>query len=305
MSHDKNIENAYKALIGVSIGDAFGESFWGESHIIQKRIDKRKIGSEQWLFTDDTVMSIAIYKCLSQFGYINQEYLAAEFGKNYIKDNYRGYGGTAHFILRNISEGKSWKEISSSVFDGMGSMGNGAAMRAGLIGAYFSNDIKQLILATQLSAEITHTHFEAKVGALAVALAARLALYIKTNDLKISHSTFISEILKDLPDSDTKSKINKSLSIPIDYSIETTVNILGNGLKMTAQDTVPFALWCAAQHLDNFEEALWKAVSGLGDRDTICAIVGSIVILSAPKNTIPILWINNTEEIDKSIFWKD
>jgi hypothetical protein len=36
---------------------------------------------------------------------------------------------------------------------------------------------------------------------------------------------------------------------------------------VSGQDTVPFALWSAACHLNDYEEALWATVSGLGDRD--------------------------------------
>ena len=59
------------------------------------------------------------------------------------------------------------------------------------------------------------------------------------------------------------------------------VAVLGNGTGLSAQDTVPFALWCAAQHLTDYEAdyeaALWLTVSGLGDRDTTCAIVACAV----------------------------
>jgi ADP-ribosylglycohydrolase len=54
-----------------------------------------------------------------------------------------------------------------------------------------------------------------------------------------------------------------------------------------AHDTVPFALWCAARHLDDFAAALWTTVSGLGDRDTTCAIVGGIVALAVGEAGIP------------------
>jgi ADP-ribosylglycohydrolase len=67
---------------------------------------------------------------------------------------------------------------------------------------------------------------------------------------------------------------------------------------------VPFALWCAAHHLSDFSTAIWTAVSGLGDRDTIAAIVGSIVVLSAPDDTIPQQWIRQTEKFDTSSFVK-
>jgi ADP-ribosylglycohydrolase len=72
------------------------------------------------------------------------------------------------------------------------------------------------------------------------------------------------------------------------YQVRTIVSILDNGARLTAQDTVPFALWCAAHHTDDFEEAIWTAVSGLGDRDTLAAIVGSIVVLTAGQFSIPL-----------------
>ena len=66
---------------------------------------------------------------------------------------------------------------------------------------------------------------------------------------------------------------------------------------MTAPDTVPFALWCAARHLSNYEAALWATVSGLGDRDTTCAIVGGIVVMYAGVESIPSEWLEHREQI--------
>jgi ADP-ribosylglycohydrolase len=74
------------------------------------------------------------------------------------------------------------------------------------------------------------------------------------------------------------------------------------GTKMTAQDTVPFVIWCAAHHLDDFESGLWKAVSILGDRDTICAMVGGILIMSSINNSVPLSWLNSVEKVDDSKF---
>jgi ADP-ribosylglycohydrolase len=62
------------------------------------------------------------------------------------------------------------------------------------------------------------------------------------------------------------------------------------GTRVSAQDTVPFALWCAAHHLDDYEEALWTTVRGLGDRDTTCAIVGGVVVLATGVAAIPAEW---------------
>lgn len=69
------------------------------------------------------------------------------------------------------------------------------------------------------------------------------------------------------------------------------------------QDTIPFSIWCAAHHLNNFEESLWKAVSILGDRDTICAIVGGITMMSSEEKTVPIEWMNAVEDYKASGFY--
>ena len=73
-------------------------------------------------------------------------------------------------------------------------------------------------------------------------------------------------------------------------SIRLGVAALGNGDELSAQDTVPFALWCAGRHLNDFEEAMWWTVAGLGDRDTTCAIVGGIVALHVGEVGLPRWW---------------
>ena len=87
----------------------------------------------------------------------------------------RGYGATARRILRAISEGKDWRKVSKNVFDGMGSMGNGASMRVCPIGAYFFDDLKRVKTEAIKSAEITHSNIEGIPGAGAVAVATALA----------------------------------------------------------------------------------------------------------------------------------
>lgn len=73
--------------------------------------------------------------------------------------------------------------------------------------------------------------------------------------------------------------------------------ILGSGWDVSALDTVPFALWCANTHFDDFEEALWQAISVGGDTDTIGAIVGGIVAAHRGKACIPEHWRNRCEPL--------
>ena len=80
-------------------------------------------------------------------------------------------------------------------------------------------------------------------------------------------------------------------------SVEFAVSVLGNGVRVSAQDTVPFALWCAAERLSNYEEALWLTVSGLGDRDTTCAIAGGVVAMYTGIEGIPQQWLKAREPL--------
>jgi len=87
---------ASKSLTGISIGDSFGESFFGDESLMKSYIHQRILPESLLDFTDDTIMSIAIFKSLEKFGKINQDFLAQEFTKNYYLDFNRGYGPSMH-----------------------------------------------------------------------------------------------------------------------------------------------------------------------------------------------------------------
>lgn len=305
MNTNQRIKLANRALRGTSIGDAFGESFFGETDKMLAYIRERRIPETSWEFTDDTIMAISIYDQLRKNGTIDQDQLAQRFVVNHDKDVNRGYGSTARRILREIGEGGNWKEVSQSVFEGMGSMGNGASMRVSPIGAFYFDDVKRVKELAIKSAEITHSNIEGISGAIAVALATAIATKMKLRNEQITPIDFVNLIVEELPDTDTRSKIKKSTSVPYTYNIETVKSILGDGSKIMVQDTVPFSIWCAAYNLENFEEAIWKAVSILGDRDTICAIVGGITIMSAPENTVPANWLDSVEDFASSQFQEE
>ena len=294
------IKYAKRALEGIALGDCFGQSFFMPDEIACQKIKKRELVNTPWHFTDDTVMAIGIYCVLEKYGEINQDALAKVFAKNYALDWHRGYGGTAHSILQSIREGQHWRDVASGAFDGMGSMGNGGAMRAAPIGAYFADDLDKVLYYAQASAEVTHAHIEGITGAMAVATASALFLNKKFGHYCGQGESFLRDVADPLPESDTKYKILSAISIKKESSIDFVVSVLGNGLKLTAQDTVPLCLWCAAHFYTSLEEALWIAVSALGDRDTICAIVGGM--LSLYTDELPQQWLRYMEHPEDSVF---
>ena len=72
---------------------------------------------------------------------------------------------------------------------------------------------------------------------------------------------------------------------------------LGCGYRISAADTVPFAVWCAARHPDDLVEALWATASAGGDVDTTCAIVGGIVARTGLSGA-PTTWLASCEPSD-------
>ncbi len=78
---------------------------------------------------------------------------------------------------------------------------------------------------------------------------------------------------------------------------ELAAHRLGNGRQVSAVDTVPFALWCAARHLEDYEAALWACASVGGDVDTTCAIVGGIVAARVGTAGIPAAWRESVEPL--------
>ena len=234
-------------------------------------------------------MALSILETLKTCGRIDQDKLATLFSKRFIHEPYRGYARGATWLLGKIAAGADWREISPTLF-GSGSYINGAAMRTAPIGGYFSGNPSRAAKEAQLSAVVTHAHPEGQAGAIAVAAAAAIAV----NEPRPTGQEFLTATLEFVPDSLTQQRIQQAAEIPADRILD-AIRELGTGYKVSAQDTVPFCLWIAAHHLDNYEEAQWWTVEGMGDLDTTCAIVGGIVALSARE--IPATWLARREPL--------
>jgi ADP-ribosylglycohydrolase len=286
MNNHISLAMAKRSLEGLSVGDAFGELFFG---ISPYKTQSSQLPSGIWRWTDDTHMALSIVETLEKYGYIDQDFLAQAFARRFTQEPHRGYAGGAIHLLGQISTGGDWRELSPRLFGG-GSFGNGSAMRVAPVGGYFFNDLKQAAEQSQLSAVVTHAHMEGQAGAMAVSVSAAIA----ANEIFPRGKDFLKEVLPYVPNSITKERIELAVQISPD-DLQTAIQKLGTGNQVSCQDTVPFCLWCAAFNLDNFEQALWLTAKGLGDVDTTCAIVGGIVALSAKE--IPALWLQRREPL--------
>jgi ADP-ribosylglycohydrolase len=160
-----------------------------------------------------------------------------------------------------------------------------------VIGAYFFDDLNRAANEASMAAEVTHANPEGQAGAIAVAVA---AASVSTG----ANSRELLEAVIDLtPQSETRAGIEEAKSLSVSCDVGIAVAILGNGARVLAQDTVPFCLWCVLRHRDDFERALWCTVSGRGDRDTTCAIVGGILSAGDYGKSIPSTWLDAREPL--------
>ena len=285
-------ERAMVCLDGLSVGDAFGEIF---SHASPHSMQSREVPPPPWSFTDDTQMALSVVSILQKYGGIEQDALAASFAEHY--EGWRGYGAAMYGLLSRIERGEHWLEASRSLFSGQGSFGNGAAMRVAPVGAYFAEDLDAAAKHAALSAEVTHAHPEGISGAIAVAVATAMSWRFRNTRPLPGASEFLRQVLDKVPLSQVSRKLIKACDLGDGASLETAIAELGNGSEVSAQDTVPFALWCAARHLGSFEEALWFTASAQGDCDTNCAIAGGIVVMCSGLDSIPQEWLHSREQL--------
>jgi ADP-ribosylglycohydrolase len=277
------LDLAYASLDGLSVGDALGAQFFMVGRSLPDLV-AGKPPRGPWEWTDDTEMACNLVAELRDHGDIDQNRLAATFADRC--EPYRGYGAGAFTILRKIRQGTPWKEAAGSAFDGQGSCGNGAAMRIAPLGAYFADDPKTLTEKAIHASEVTHQHPEGIAGGVAVAHAAAIAAKAR---LTGTRPDLLGGVLDHLEgNSFVRKGIEKARKIG---TAEEAAYVLGNGSRVTAQDTVPFTLWVAAHHLDDYRNAITTCVRAGGDVDTTAAIVGGIIATPPPE------WVAEREEL--------
>jgi ADP-ribosylglycohydrolase len=207
MSLPTNQQKAYQSLLALSVGDATGEAHLGSApqteykagnvRELRNAMMQEITGYLPW--TDDTAMAIGVYRILTKYGTVNQIELAREFARNAKADPQRGYGnGTARLLFTYLYDSENWESQSRNWWGpGVGSKGNGSAMRDSIIGPFFGSDLDRVVSEATASAQVTHWHDDAIAGSVAVAVGAANATYGRIQD-------FWGDIYEWIPDGEMK-----------------------------------------------------------------------------------------------------
>jgi ADP-ribosylglycohydrolase len=274
---------ALESLAGLSVGDALGAQ-----HFVA-RVDLADPPPAPWPWTDDTEEACCLVAVLAE-GDFDRDAFADLLGRYH--DPYRGYGPGAVVMLREIREGLPWPIAAAAAFDGEGSAGNGAAMRAAPLGAWHADSLAHAAAQGARAAEVTHAHAEGIDGGVAVAVAAAAAA---AGRLDGQRPELLATVATHTPAGHLRDALVEARRIG--GGVAEAAYELGNGTRSLARDTVPFALWVADRFLDDYPAAIGACVEAGGDVDTTCAIAGGVVAAYTGLDGVPPSWLSAREPL--------
>ena len=278
-------------MVGSAIGDAIGEIAF--THPEKKSLCEIIDRIDKLIYTDDTAMAIGLAESILLKKGIDQQHLGDTFSRNFFREPWRGYASgppTLFSLVRHT--GISYVEAARSLFEGMGSMGNGAAMRIAPVGLFFHQS-ERLYDEACASAEVTHAHPVGKDGAAVLAWAISQA--VKLNPEKeFPREGFIKPLIEFSITSEIREKMGLIQEL-IDGEISTEIAADRLGRSVAVDESMPFALYSFLRYSKSFEGCLLCSILNGGDRDTLgamaCAISGAYLGIEA----IPKSWQDKLE----------
>lgn len=275
-------------LFGVFLGDAIGAAFDGLPADEIPFLDSNYITmNPPKTYTDDTQMTISVFEEMLENGRIDQKSLQQRFIKHF--SPWRQYGGGMLEVIEQWRDGCDIEVASRSLYGGLGSYGDGAAMRVAPISAFFGlNEIDALIEQVHLGSRITHTHPYGIAGAMLQAYSMLLAF----NDVPIKD--WMSRFYAFPMESVYKIKLQTIIScLDRRSSPSESAREIGNGSD--ALEAVPAALFAAMRNENSFPDTVLYAIGMGGDTDTIGAMAGAIAGARFGIQGIPPEWLENLE----------
>lgn len=201
----------------------------------------------QSMFTDDSVMTLAVAKWLIEDKTHSQQHLIRcmqELGRKYPD---AGYGGSFErwLVMDHPQPYNSW--------------GNGSGMRVSPVGLWAKTLDEALALAV-ITASVSHNHPEGVKGAQAIAA-----------------SVFLCKEGK------SKREIKEYVESTFGYDLDRTIAEIRPNyyFDVSCQGSVPEAI-IAFLEGNSFEEVVRLAISLGGDSDTIACMVGAIAACMYP-----------------------
>lgn len=283
------------ALKGLSVGEAYGQQLWQQVQTGLAVAEQPSLLPAPWLWTDATLMACSLVDHLWHYGTVHSAALAADFALRYTP--IRDYGTAMHTLLAKPRDGAAVMSDAQNLFDGQGSFGVGAAMRAAPLGLFFAEaPLSQVAQQAQLSALTTHTNPEAVAGAVAVAVAGAILWRERDQPLR-QPSAILNEIGQYLPSSSLEHRLALAAAMNDRQMWHHIALRLSNGYQHSAQAIVPWCLWCAVHYRADYAAAIEQVCAAGGNVTSMAAIVGGLLAGTLGRDCIPPPWLRAREPL--------
>lgn len=278
-------DRAAGALLGTFVGDALGMAWEGwPGDEVPEVLEMHDARLGRGTYTDDTQMTIALAESLLRCDVVDEDDLTGAFLAHV--DPRRGYGRGTLRVLDSLRRGTSAEQAASEVFEGRGSLGNGAAMRVAPVAVRFYGDQVLVGVQARRSARVTHMHPVGIDGAAvqAAAVAAALddddPLFAAT---AACHTVHLRRALDDV-----RRRTGRRLD-------PAQLRSTASGVSSRADDSVAAAVVAGSLATD-FEQAVTVAIRAGGDTDTVGAMAGAIAGARFGAAAIPQRWLDVLED---------
>lgn len=276
-------------ILGLALGDAWGAPLEGgiPERLLWRLIGTTRKGEKRW--SDDTQMSIDVIESLLAHGSVDSDDLAIRFARSYQWS--RGYGPGTAKVLKRIARGTDWREANRSVYRN-GSLGNGAAMRAPIVGLAYAHRPHELDDAARQSALPTHAHAIGVEGAVFIARATAAA----------ANGDATVEILQHVRAGCSQEQITSRVDIASGWLTTRDEVSIGEvtrrlGFRVSAHESCVTALYIALRFRErSFVELQQFIAKGRGDVDTIGAMAGAVWGAARGASALPIDHVNELEQ---------
>ncbi|XP_071574162.1 ADP-ribosylhydrolase ARH3 isoform X1 [Temnothorax nylanderi] len=321
------LKNKFRGtMLGVLVGDCLGSPYEGLTTIsrhrkvlLQRRLNKlwnTKFREPVMVYTDDSAMTRSLAESLIEKQDLDIVDVAKRFAKSYHKEPDRGYGaGTATVLKewkRHVEE-TNIKIPAKNLFDGLGSYGNGGAMRIAPVALFSYNNYDKLLYYVKEATEITHAHKLGIDGAILQAITIQQSLCLDPSE-ELNVTNFVGDLINKMDKiegaSEYKERLNivkNLLSEDGDEPNEQRV-IEQLGVKVRALESVPTAIFCFLKaqkrikriRTDNpLRRGIQYAISLGGDTDTIASMTGAIAGAFYGYEKFSVLLLSHCEEWER------
>lgn len=293
------------SILGTAVGDAIGLPYEGLSRRRGLRLlgepDRHRLVFGRGMVSDDTEHACMVAQALIASG-------------GDVRAFQRSLAWRLRFWLLGLPAGTGLATLRAILRlwvgfgpnrSGVFSAGNGPAMRAAVLGVAVA-DVLLLQRLNRVSTRVTHTDPKAEHGALAVALAARLA----SQQEELSAAQYLSLVTSVFGAQGQELLALLSAAVASAERGESTEQFAGRlglseGVSGYVFHSVPIAIHAWLVHPRDFRAAITAVVRCGGDTDSTAAIVGGIVGAAVRKESLPPEWLGGLLEWPRTISWME